>query len=254
MQALRKPAPTLSTATLSDEFDTARLFREYHAAVVRWATRLTKSVSDGEDVAQEVFLVVERRRADLAQVQNPASWLYRITTNIVRHRWRDQKRHGATALDSLGELVDETPSPLDDLERRREIELFDRAFETLDQKQQDLLWMWDVRRLETSHISAITGVKAETLRVRRFRARLLISRRLREMEGDIGSIAPTNTNGLKNTSKVLRTRADESGNLGNPDSRREPVAPASGPARRAHKKAGTGSGAAVTMVGITASH
>jgi RNA polymerase sigma-70 factor (ECF subfamily) len=246
MQALANQAPVV-------DLTTARLYREYHTAVLRWAARLTHSAADAEDVAQEVFLVVERRRADLAQVQNPASWLYRITTNIVRHRWRDQKRHGATALDSVGELPDETPSPLDDLERRREIEMFDRAFETLDEKQRDLLLMWDVRRLATSHISAITGVKAETLRVRRFRARLLITRRLREMEGDTGTNAPTNTNGMKIASKVLRARADETCNVDISGSRRDPVAPALGN-RRVQKKAVAGSRAAARAVGATAGH
>jgi RNA polymerase sigma-70 factor (ECF subfamily) len=243
----------LSNQPVPLDLTTARLYREYHGAVVRWAGRLTHSAADAEDVAQEVFLVVERRRDDLAHVHNPASWLYRITTNIVRHRWRDQKRHGAAGLDSLGELVDETPSPLDDLERRREIELFDRAFETLDPKQQDLLWMWDVRRLATSHISAITGVKAETLRVRRFRARLLITRRLREMEGDTSVNTPTNENGLKISTKVLRTRADETCNLDSPGSTRDPVAPALGN-RRAQKKAVAGSGAAVRAVAAIAGH
>jgi RNA polymerase sigma-70 factor, ECF subfamily len=246
MQALRKPSP-------DPDLDTARLYREYHAAVIRWAGRLTHSAADAEDIAQEVFLVVERRRADLAQLQNPASWLYRITTNIVRHRWRDQKRHGAAGLDSLAELVDETPSPLDDLERRREIELFDRAFETLDPKQQDLLWMWDVRRLATSHISAITGVKAETLRVRRFRARLLITRRLKELEGHTGAFAPTNENGLKISGKVLRAEADETCNLGSPGSTPGPDAPAQEKTRRVQKKA-SGPGAAARVVGATAGH
>ena len=166
-----------------DSLDTDSLYRKYHDTVTRWAHRLVRSASDAEDVAQEVFLVVQRRRGDYTQLQNPASWLYRITANIVRHRWRDQQRHGAADVESLADLPDQTPSPLDDLERRREMEMFQRALGSLTEQQRELLLMWDVRRLATSDISAITGVKAETLRVRRFRARVLITRRLRELEG-----------------------------------------------------------------------
>lgn len=206
ISALRQQATSPSSpAPLAA--DTGRLYREYHAAVTRWAARLTHSASDAEDVAQEVFLVVERRRDDLAGVHNRASWLYRITANIVRHRWRDQRRHGVAGPESLAELADQTPSPLDDLERRRELELFDRAFESLDEKQRNLLWMWDVRRLETAHISAITGVKAETLRVRRFRARLQMARRLREMEGDTCAGVATKA------ANDLRTPINASNNL-----------------------------------------
>jgi RNA polymerase sigma-70 factor (ECF subfamily) len=162
--------------------DTAGLYRRYHDTVTRWANRLVHSPSDAEDVAQEVFLVLQRRRGDYPGLQNPASLLYRITANIVRHRWRDQQRHGAVGPDSLVNLPDQMPSPLDDLERRRELELFDRALESLTDSQRDLLFMWDVRRLATSDIAAITGVNAQTLRVRRFRARLLFARRLHELE------------------------------------------------------------------------
>jgi len=171
-----------ASALDSDFLDTDWLYRKYHETVTRWAHRLMRSQSDAEDVAQEVFLVVQRRRGDYTQLQNPASWLYRITANIVRHRWRDQQRHGAVGTESLAEMADQTPSPLDDLERRRELEMFDRALESLSDAQRDLLLMWDVRRLATSDISAITGVKAETLRVRRFRARVAVTRRLRELE------------------------------------------------------------------------
>ncbi len=168
----------------SSDLDTDRLYRRYHKTVTRWAQRLTHSLSDAEDIAQEVFLVVERRRGDFADMDlhSPASWLYRITTNIVRHRWRDQQRHGSAGAEPLTDLQDQTPSPLDDLVRRRRLELVTRAFASLTETQQQLLLMWDVRRLATSDISAITGVKAETLRVRRFRARNQIAQRLRELE------------------------------------------------------------------------
>ena len=180
---MSSPTALQRTSDLGTEtLDIDWLYRKYHDQVTRWANRLMRSMSDAEDVAQEVFLVVQRRRDDYTQLQNPASWLYRITTNIVRHRWRDQQRHGAVGAESLAEMPDLTPSPLDDLERRREIEMFDQVFESLTASQRELLLMWDVRRLATSDISAITGVKAETLRVRRFRARSLITRRLRELE------------------------------------------------------------------------
>lgn len=195
-QALAKSVTQLPTAsvtasaTATEQLDTDWLYRKYHDTVTRWATRLTHSQSDAEDVAQEVFLVVQRRRGDYTRLENPASWLYRITTNIVRHRWRDQQRHGALGPESLADLPDHMPSPLDDLERRRELELLGRACETLNEKQRELLWMWDVRRLATSDISAITGVKPETLRVRRFRARMQITRRMRELENAHAATTP----------------------------------------------------------------
>jgi RNA polymerase sigma-70 factor (ECF subfamily) len=162
------------------QVDTDRLYRDYATAVARWAGRLVRSPADVEDIVQEVFLVVERRRFSLPALQNPASWLYRVTTNIVRRRWRDQGRHGVSRPQWLDDLADDTPSPLDEVERRRLMESLDRAMDSLRDQDRKLLWLSDVRCLPTSRISEMTGIKPQTLRVRRFRARLQIARRLRE--------------------------------------------------------------------------
>src|SRR2546423_7553948 len=143
---------------------------------------MARSPIDAEDIVQEVFLVVERRRASLPPLRHPASWLYRITANIVRRKWRDKTRHGVARAQWLDDLADQTPGPLEDLERRRRMESLDRALGCLGPRDRRLLWLCDVRRLPTSRISAITGIKPQTLRVRRFRARCQIARLLRDAE------------------------------------------------------------------------
>jgi RNA polymerase sigma-70 factor (ECF subfamily) len=172
----------LPVAAEEDPLDTGRLYRDYAVAVTRWAGRLARSASDAEDIVQEVFLVVERRRATLPPLHNPAAWLYRITANIVRRRWRDKTRHALAAAQLLEAFIDESPSPLDDLEHRRTMERLDEAFGSIGAKDRRLLWLCDVRRMPTSRISALTGIKPQTLRVRRFRARMQIARRMRDWE------------------------------------------------------------------------
>src|SRR4051812_49371200 len=142
-----------------DDLDTGRLYRDYATAVTRWAGRLARSAADAEDIVQEVFLVVERRRATLPPLQNPAAWLYRITANIVRRRWRDKTRHALAASQLLDAFIDESPSPLDDLEHRRTMERLDLALGSIGAKDRRLLWLCDVRRMPTSRISALTGIK-----------------------------------------------------------------------------------------------
>jgi RNA polymerase sigma-70 factor (ECF subfamily) len=171
-------------ANLDDTLDTARLYREHAGAVRRWAGRLSRTAAEAEDIVQEVFLVVERRRATLPPLHNPGAWLYRITTNIARRRWRDDSRHAQARAQWLEAQVDDTPSPLDDLERRRLMQRLDQAVASLGPKDRRLLWLCDVRRLPTSRISALTGIKPETLRVRRFRARLQLARRMRQGRPD----------------------------------------------------------------------
>jgi RNA polymerase sigma factor (sigma-70 family) len=160
--------------------DTAALYRDYVAAVTRWANRLARPPLDAEDLVQEVFLVVERRRGSLPPLHSPAAWLYRITHNIARNQWRARDRHATTAASPqwLAELIDETPGPLEDLERRRSLERVRRAFVALGRRDQRLIWLCDVRGVPSARVSALTGIKPQTLRVRRHRARLQITRRI----------------------------------------------------------------------------
>jgi len=164
--------------------ETARLYQAYHAAVRRWAAKLSRNPMEADDIVQEVFLVVHRRLATLPPLRNPAPWLFRITENVVRHRWRDIKRHRPANDVTLDRLPDETPSPLDDLERRRLYDRLGEALSSLGAADQQLLLLCDVRRLPTSQVTAMTGLKPETLRVRRFRARSQMAKRMREAEAD----------------------------------------------------------------------
>jgi RNA polymerase sigma-70 factor, ECF subfamily len=166
-------------------FDTARLYRDYSAAVTRWASKLTRSVAEVEDVVQEVFLVAHRRLPDLPALRNPAPWLFRITANVVRHRWRDQRRRGAGRALPLGQTADTQPTPLEALERRRQIDRLETAMLALHAEDRRLLMLCDVRCVPTARVTALTGIKPQTLRVRRFRARAAVARRLRELDGEV---------------------------------------------------------------------
>jgi RNA polymerase sigma-70 factor (ECF subfamily) len=161
--------------------DTNRLYRDYATAVTRWASSLSRSHRDAEDIVQDVFLVVERQRATLAPLRSPAAWLYQITHNIVRRRWRDKLR-GATSK-GLDALVDDAPSPFDSLERRQSLEQVERAFVALGPRDQRLIWLSDVQGIPTAQISRLTGIRPETLRVRRHRARRQLTRRVRHALG-----------------------------------------------------------------------
>ena len=182
--------PAITSSTDAPEFDTARLYRDYAAAVARWASKLTRSSSEAEDVVQEVFLVAHRRLPELPPLRNPAPWLFRITTNVVRHRWRDQKRRMVNKRVPMPETAATGPSPLEILERNRQIDRLEQAMSTLHAEDRRLLWLCDVRCLPTSRVTAMTGIKPETLRVRRFRARAQIARQVREQTGE-GARMPT---------------------------------------------------------------
>lgn len=158
--------------------DIDRLYRDYGAAVSRWATQMARSNIDGEDIAQEVFLIAYRRRSTLPALRNPAAWLYRIAENVTRHLWRHRRRSRLCTVD-VGDLdlPDHRPTPLELLEQRRRLAQLERALATLRDGDRSLLL-----RPSAAPRVARAAINPQTVRVRRYRARLKIARCFRELE------------------------------------------------------------------------
>jgi RNA polymerase sigma-70 factor (ECF subfamily) len=159
-------------------YDTARLYRDYAGKVTRWATKLTGSKSDADDLVQEVFLVVHRLPS-LAGVESPGPWLLAMTRNLARHLWR-QRGRSAKRVQSWrqGWEPSAPPSPLEQLEMRRAAQQVEKAMASLDERYREIYWLCEVKQLPSAKVAAMTGLNKDTLRVRRFRARKQISKRL----------------------------------------------------------------------------
>jgi RNA polymerase sigma-70 factor, ECF subfamily len=86
--------------------DIAQLVAEHHRAVYQYAYRLTGSVQDAEDLAQQVYLIAQRKIGQLRKVDAAKSWLFAILRNCFlrdKQRWRP-----ATATD-LAQNIDLVP-------------------------------------------------------------------------------------------------------------------------------------------------
>jgi DNA-directed RNA polymerase specialized sigma24 family protein len=49
---------------------------------------------------------------------------------------------------------------------------------SLDERYREIYWLCEVKKLPSAKVAAMTGLNKDTLRVRRFRARKQISKRL----------------------------------------------------------------------------
>jgi RNA polymerase sigma-70 factor (ECF subfamily) len=61
--------------------DIVTLVTEHHAAVYRYAFRLTGSAVDAEDLVQQAFLLAHQRLAQLREASRAAGWLMAIVRN-----------------------------------------------------------------------------------------------------------------------------------------------------------------------------
>ena len=147
--------------------DLDRLFREYHAPLVRYLTRRLGDRDLAEEVAQETFLRAMRH----GPVTSERSWLFAVATNLVRDEARRdarQRRH----LELLrAEHVDQTyePEPTT-LERMQEAALARRAVDALAERDRVALLMKE-EGLDYHEIAAALGLSVGSVGTTLSRAR-----------------------------------------------------------------------------------
>jgi RNA polymerase sigma-70 factor (ECF subfamily) len=72
--------------------EVTRLFRAYHAPLVRYLTRRLGDRDWAEEVAQETFLRALRQVERHGAVASERSWLFAVATNLVRDEARRDER------------------------------------------------------------------------------------------------------------------------------------------------------------------
>ncbi len=67
-------------------------FETYLDMVYRIALQNTRSSTDAEDLAQEVFLRLYRCGQSFRDTEHMKAWLIRVTLNLCKNYWRDHRR------------------------------------------------------------------------------------------------------------------------------------------------------------------
>ena len=149
--------------------DTDRLFREYHAPLVRYLTRRLGDRDWAEEVAQETFLRALRQD----RLDNERAWLFTVATNLVRDAARrdaGRRRH----LELLRAEADAEPpmaeSPASALERAEERSAARRALEQLAERDREALLMRE-EGLDYHEIAAALGLAVGSVGTTLARAR-----------------------------------------------------------------------------------
>jgi len=118
--------------------DVDRLFRTYHAPLVRYLTRRLGDRDWAEEVAQETFVRALRQTS----IENERAWLFAVATNLVRDEARkDMRRRKHLAL-LAEEHRDDVIEPQETtLERAQEAAMARKAVDGLAERDRLALLM-----------------------------------------------------------------------------------------------------------------
>jgi RNA polymerase sigma-70 factor, ECF subfamily len=151
--------------------DAERLFRDYHAMLVRYLTRRLGDRDWAEEVAQETFVRALRQES----IVNERSWVFAVANNLVRddaRRASRQRRHlelMAAEVRDQAQEPDEEP-PQDTLESALESADARRALETLADRDRQALLMKE-EGLGYGEIAEVLGIEKSSVGTTLSRAR-----------------------------------------------------------------------------------
>lgn len=150
------------------------LYEEHAAFVWRNLRRLGVSTSDIEDKLQEVFIVAHRRWDDFVdRGHGPRAWLFQIALRVASDARRHRRRH---PIDPDGGVAEERqsiePPQSAALDARRQLDLLDRALETIDVGRRAVLVLHEIEQMTAQEIAHTLDVPLNTVYSRLRVARL----------------------------------------------------------------------------------
>ncbi len=151
--------------------DVERLFREYHATLVRYLTRRLGDRDWAEEVAQETF--VRALRQDI--IMNERSWIFAVANNLVRddaRRVSRQRKHLELMAAEVRDQEQEAPEEQQEVTPEMAQETADarRALESLAERDRQALLMKE-EGLDYGEIAEVLGIEKGSVGTTLSRAR-----------------------------------------------------------------------------------
>lgn len=156
--------PTESTERA--EFE--KLFRTYYATLVTFAAGMVGSTDAAEDLVQEVFIAIWRRRAEIPPDKVARAYLYKA----VRHRALNALRHDRVARESAAtsEHSFVVPSAEDDFMHAEAESAMMAAISRLPERARLMFTLSRDEGLTYAEIAGVTGVSVKTVETQMGRA------------------------------------------------------------------------------------
>jgi RNA polymerase sigma-70 factor (ECF subfamily) len=142
---------------------------------------------DAADAAQETFVRVYQNRAKFDTSQRFSTWLYTISRNLVKDRYRYRSRHPQVSLDAENEatggdfrerLAEQGPTPGETLSAEERAEIVRRAVAALPEELRAPLLLSEYQELSHGEIGEILKCTAKAVETRLYRARRQLRQRL----------------------------------------------------------------------------
>jgi len=192
LKTIRDEAQLLEEARNHSEAAYGELLARYRASVFRIALARTGNAADAEDVTLETFVKAFQHLDQFRGEASFSTWVGRITVNECRSSFR---RRGANRCESLDEALERDEGFLfhqlaireEDPEQwysRQELKrIIWQALDSLPVPYRVVLIVREIYGFSTKEAAAVLAVSATAVRIRAFRARLMLREKLGRLFG-----------------------------------------------------------------------
>ncbi len=192
-QLSQSEADLVARCKAGDKLAFDELIASHQERVFNVAYRLMSNYDEALDLTQEVFLTCFRKIGSFKGDSALSTWLYRITVNTAKNRWKYQQSRGVNRTDSLDAPVTDgegekslaqypssDPSPSEVASGRQAMSRFEECLQKLPQEYREVLVLRYMEELSYEEIADILRISLGTVKSRIHRARA----ELREMMRD----------------------------------------------------------------------
>lgn len=138
--------------------DVAAAFREHYPFILRALVGLGVTPIDADDVAQEVFVVAHRRRADFDPARPPRAWLYGIARGLARNRRRSRKDESLDVLPVASGADPESAAA-----QTQALSLALRCLDTLSTKLREVFVLTEFEGMTAPEVAAVLELPVNTV-------------------------------------------------------------------------------------------
>jgi len=151
----------------NDSLALETLVRRYERPLYAYACRVTGSREAAQDVFQETFIRIYRKRTSFRLGARFRPWVYQICLNLCRDHLRKRKRRPEQELPETP-VVDPGPSPHDQAARKLLERKVREAVEELPEKHREVFMLAHYEQLSYPEVAAVLGLPLGTVKSRMF--------------------------------------------------------------------------------------
>jgi len=163
------------------------IVKRYKEQLLNFVYRFVGNQEEAEDIIQETFLRVYRKRKAYKRIAKFSTWIYTIAGNLSRTELRRRKRRKLFSVSEMGfedrdyEISDDVYNPETQVDGVIQEEIIHREINNLSPKFREVIILRDVQELSYEEISKIIKVPIGTVKSRVNRGRLKLQSQLKDL-------------------------------------------------------------------------